>query len=141
VFQKGDTLMSKTKFLDSSRTQFERRAFWSQHIAGWKRSGLRLIDYCRNNQLNTSTFSYWRVKLEASSPNSKERKSDSQGPCCSLVQVPEHLFLPDQQLSNPSAGLVIQVCEGRFQVDIRKDFPVSLLAKVVKTLESLTGQN
>lgn len=43
----------------SIRTPSKSRAFWQSHYQQWQRSGLRKIDYCRDQGLNAGTFYNW----------------------------------------------------------------------------------
>lgn len=37
--------------------------FWRQHIAQWQASGLSQVGYCRQHELTTHQFSYWKCKF------------------------------------------------------------------------------
>ena len=37
--------------------------FWRQHIAQWQASGLSQAGYCRQHELATHPFSYWKCKF------------------------------------------------------------------------------
>ena len=41
----------------------EKQEFWACHIESWKESGLKQIDYCRQNNLSRHRFTYWNCKL------------------------------------------------------------------------------
>ena len=41
-----------------------KRAYWSQHVKTWQKSGLTQVRYCQQHQLNQQTFTYWKVKLQ-----------------------------------------------------------------------------
>ncbi len=38
---------------------------WRKHIAGQAESGLTAAEYCRQHELVTNQFLYWRAKLKA----------------------------------------------------------------------------
>jgi hypothetical protein len=42
----------------------ERRRFWKSHIEGWSLSGLSQTKYCRQNNLRSNRFTYWKRKFE-----------------------------------------------------------------------------
>jgi hypothetical protein len=48
------------------------RADWLQHVSTWRASGLTQAAYCREHQLNATTFNGWillgRVKSPATAP-------------------------------------------------------------------------
>jgi hypothetical protein len=41
----------------------EKQEFWTSHIESWKESGLKQIEYCRQNNLSRHRFTYWKCKL------------------------------------------------------------------------------
>ena len=41
----------------------EKRHFWQSHIDAWGLTGLSQAEYCRQNNLKTSRFTYWKQKL------------------------------------------------------------------------------
>ncbi|MGL6069632.1 IS66 family insertion sequence element accessory protein TnpA [Craterilacuibacter sp.] len=44
----------------------ESRIFWQHHVEAFSRSGLSIIDYCRQHALAHSTFQRWRKLLATS---------------------------------------------------------------------------
>jgi hypothetical protein len=38
--------------------------FWQHHIAQWQVSGVSQAGYCRQQELCTHQFSYWKRKLQ-----------------------------------------------------------------------------
>ena len=42
----------------------ERRRFWKSHIEGWSLSGLNQAKYCRQNNLRSNRFTYWKRKFQ-----------------------------------------------------------------------------
>jgi hypothetical protein len=53
---------------DTSKAQV-----WAAHLDRFRRSGLSISQFCRNEKINLQVFSYWRKKLESniasSTPN------------------------------------------------------------------------
>lgn len=50
--------------------QYDKQAFWFEHIRAWIISGLAQADYCQRHGLPLSSFGYWRRRqreLEESS--------------------------------------------------------------------------
>jgi hypothetical protein len=43
-----------------------KQRYWAQHIESWQASDLSQQAYCRKHKLNTSQFSYWKLKPQAS---------------------------------------------------------------------------
>ncbi len=54
--------MDRAQQTDSTPRQ-SRSEFWNQHIENWSSSDLTQVEYCRQNELNRHTFSYWKSKL------------------------------------------------------------------------------
>ena len=42
----------------------ERRRAWKSHIEGWSLSGLSQTKYCRQNNLRSNRFTYWKRKFQ-----------------------------------------------------------------------------
>jgi uncharacterized protein with WD repeat len=43
----------------------ERERFWDEHLREWRSSGLSQAQYCRENNLSSKTFAYWKRKKKA----------------------------------------------------------------------------
>lgn len=41
----------------------QKRVFWENHIEQWRRSDLSQSTYCRNHDLKTHRFFYWRRRV------------------------------------------------------------------------------
>ncbi len=41
----------------------EKRRLWQEHLSRWESSGLSQVEYCRQNNLRTNIFLYWKKKL------------------------------------------------------------------------------
>ena len=42
----------------------ERRQLWESHIEGWSLSRLSQAKYCRQNNLRSNRFTYWKRKFQ-----------------------------------------------------------------------------
>ena len=87
-------------------TSEQKKTFWQQHIDGWRQSQLSQRDYCEQNDLTYSSFSYWRTRINrlASAGNK-------------LIPV---------KLSGPSASVKIFLPDG-----LRLDVPAHALAEIL----------
>jgi len=47
----------------AGNARHSKREFWSRHIENQSNSDLTQVEYCRQNNLNRHTFSYWKSKL------------------------------------------------------------------------------
>jgi len=48
------------------------QAQWRRHVKVWRKSGLSQADYCRQQGLNTKTFSVWVRRVRDELPLSKD---------------------------------------------------------------------
>ena len=42
---------------------------WASRLDRFRRSGLSISQFCRNEKINLQVFSYWRKKLASATPN------------------------------------------------------------------------
>ena len=47
----------------------EKRTYWENHIKEWRMSGFTQNEYCKQNQLDPSTFSGWKKEVLSGSEN------------------------------------------------------------------------
>jgi hypothetical protein len=52
------------------RDRVKKLAFWEPHLRFWQGSGSSVKQYCKENNLNASTFTYWRY-IVLGKPQSK----------------------------------------------------------------------
>lgn len=103
----------------------QKKDFWHNHIEECSKSNLSQIDYCTTHKIPLSTFSYWKKKL----------KSDN-----SSKPVFYPIALSSEQSSSQeqkATSLILHIRDGRFTLEIEKDFLPSTLSQVVTTLEQL----
>ena len=104
----------------------EKAAYWSGHIATWRRSGLSQGAYCRQHGLSQSSLNYWRARLS---------KSDKVS-AFSVTFVPVPLPAPAPAIIAPSEPILVHVGDD-FRIEIRGDFAAPVLEKLVRTLRRL----
>lgn len=94
----------------------ELRKFWKAHIDQWSQSDLSQIEYCRQNDLISHRFTYWK------------RKFEHQHLPVEFVQIPDSApVFPGLKL-NIGPGLQIEIPDG---------FSTNTLDQVLKTLNIL----
>ncbi|HFD32781.1 MAG TPA: IS66 family insertion sequence hypothetical protein [Gammaproteobacteria bacterium] len=104
----------------------ERRRFWENHIEQWSSSGLTQAEYCRQHDISSNRFTYWKCKFK--------REKTSSG----IVPVPV------SALSSPGSGRPVSSCELRLCIDSRYDLFIqenvssSLLEKVITAVEKIS---
>lgn len=101
----------------------KKRNQWTKHIENWRTSGLSQIEYCRQNQLKSSRFTYWKRTLA-----NKVNK-----PAFVEVPVKENPTFKPPAKSEPlklmvGPGIVIEINDG---------FNPDTLKSIVRTLRSL----
>jgi hypothetical protein len=41
----------------------QKHSFWKHHLEHWQQSGLSQLPYCREHQLKTHRFYFWRQRI------------------------------------------------------------------------------
>ena len=97
-----------------------RRADWLEHVRIWRTSGLTQAAYCRDHQLNATTFNGWilrgRVKSTATIP---------------LTTVP--IAIEPGPASTSALSIVLQHGSG-WQLALPTDVQTTWLARLLKEL-------
>jgi hypothetical protein len=102
-----------------------RAAQWRAHVEAWRGSGLSQVSYCRDHGISQSSLKYWNRRLNiAPQPLTLP----------SIVEIAPVTAL--RAFQSEPAPLTLRIA-GRYQLDIRDDFPSLVLEKVVRTLERL----
>jgi len=104
-----------------------KKAYWTEHIAAWQRSGLSQGAYCRQHGLSQSSLSYWRARLA---------KASEKAPAPSVTIVPVPQLAPPQAVMAAQEPILVHVGDA-FRIEIRGDFAAVVLEKLVRTLARL----
>lgn len=112
------------KSLNFKENKIRKRETWLTHIDNWKASGLSQADFCRQNKLKPSQFTYWKYSLA---------KKTSEKP--TFVEVPANVYPTSQKPSN-TACLKL-VFESGMTMEINDGFNPDTLKSIVQTLRSL----
>ena len=108
-------------------TNEQRSKFWQSHIESWKDSGLSQAEYCRQNNLKSRIFTYWKLKFSSGdSPLEFVQVCADSTP--SIPSVP--LF------NNRGAPLRLTV-NCRFAIEIPDGFSPTTLRQVLLTLQEV----
>lgn len=103
----------------------ERRQFWRSHIDAWSISGLSQVKYCRQNNLQTTRFTYWKCKFSRENLPIEFVQVPT-GPVKSAYYSKDH--------STPSLCLTI---DSRFCIDIPNGFSPATLEQVLLILKGV----
>lgn len=98
----------------------KKQAFWEKHIELWQSSSLTQAEYCRQNNLNSKSFGYWKRR-------SKEFTEE-------VRFVPVTLDSP--VATNPGSPLKVAV-DGRYCIEVPDGFSPETLKKVLCVMEAL----
>ena len=101
-----------------------RRRFWERHVESWRLSNLSQAQYCRRHGLSPQSFSYWKNRIELSSPMSH-----------ALVELPLCSF-SEKTTPESSAGITIRVGEC-YRVEISRGFDADALERVLRVVGCL----
>lgn len=100
----------------------KRRCFWRSHVDAWPLSGLTQVDYCRQNDLKSHRFTYWKGKFHREALPVE------------FVQIPEKSIRTAHVFPNNGASLHLTV-DSRFTIEIPDGFSPVTLEKVLLSLE------
>jgi hypothetical protein len=96
------------------------RADWLQHVSAWRVSGLTQAAYCREHQLNATTFNGWILRERVASPS-----------IAPLTTVPIVIQPSTPAASTPSITLQHG---SRWQLVLPADVQVTWLARLLNEL-------
>ncbi len=101
---------------------------WSARISAFRKSGLSRKDWCQQNGIPQSTFSYWIRKIQPEIPETE------------IISEPVFARLPSEQEVYSAGGTgtsPVTVClSGNIRIEIGSDCPGRLM---VALLEALKG--
>lgn len=148
--------MIKTKAETKTKRQIaqeEKQCFWQNHIQGWRVSGINQADYCREQGLKESIFTYWKGKLtqepsaisNTSVISNTSPISAASASSISLVPVgikvnvePSPQRNGDSKMAQPLAPKpLVVVVDSHFRIEVSGDFESATLGKLVSTLRQL----
>lgn len=110
--------------LQKQNSYQKRRQLWKTHIEAWPLTGLSQAEYCRQNNLKTNRFTYWKRKFEKESLPVK------------FVQISAESAKPDHLFYNDEASLRLTV-GSQFTIEIQDGFTPITLKQVLLTLKEV----
>ncbi len=116
------------RFHEKERRKLRRK--WEKHLNEWNGTDLSQAEYCRNNGLAPSQFTYWKTKL------SKVIKPNIQ-----LVQVPATVFENVPEIKNPvnyDNYEMKVIISNQIQIEVKSDFSAASLKRLVSTLMEIS---
>ena len=109
--------LSRAVRLEQTRTR------WKQHIETWRSSGMTQTAYCRQHELKTYQFTYWKKRFARAE--------------AAITFVPVKIsgaFAPAPDTNWASLRLVMAM---DLAIEIRPDFDPGLLRRLIVTIRSL----
>lgn len=112
--------------------QSQKEQHWRSVVTAWSLSSLSQPEFCKQNDLNYTTFVYWRARIKTLDAKMKKGQ---------LVEVP--FKKPERQIASTSddnlehvfaPGLIILLKSG-VKIMISNDNEVVLAAKLLTALE------
>ncbi len=98
------------------RANPETKERWQRHIEDFKSSGLTRKAYCEKQQINVSTFDYWREKLD---PSEKRKQQDTG-------------WVPVKIAEDVSPAIDVRI--GRIAIAVKPGFDRALLIELLQTI-------
>ncbi len=96
------------------------RRFYQKHIEHWRQSQLSQKEYCRQNEIITHRFTYWKKRFA----------DEKSGP--TFVPVPLV-----QNITASSASKIDLVITGGFKIQVGPGFDPATLKQLIHTLRTL----
>jgi hypothetical protein len=102
----------------------KKRSFWRQHIEDWRSSGLTQIAYCRQHELRSHQFTYWKKRFVQTGTG--------------ITFVPLKIRSTVQTAFGQGSLSMLRLTVGRdFQIEIGPDFDSHLLRRLITTLRTV----
>lgn len=109
--------------------------YWQRQLAGWRRSGLSVRDYCRSERLSEPSFYAWRrVLAERARPGAASSGKPTASATAPPAFVPVRLIA--EEASTAAAALEVVLRGGRV-VRVPAGFAAAALRELVAVLEGL----
>lgn len=103
--------------MEKPRSLEEREKFWEGHLREWMSSGLSQAQYCRENNLSSKTFGYWK------------RKKKAAGESVHLVEIPVQR---QPAVVFPSPSTPVRLIVGKlYRIEIEKNFDTEALDQLI----------
>lgn len=113
---------------DKIQCKTPKQQYWRNHISSWKRSGLTQREYCLEEEIAISTFSYWIRKFGEGSKNSKPSRFYP------LAVRGVSTLLDAKKLHT---GIRLSLCNDKYKIDLENEFSETTLKKLIVTLETI----
>ena len=100
--------------------QKEKREYWKRHIEQWMQSGIKQVEYCRQHQLSTKSFTYWK-------------RIYKQGSSVSFIPVQ---VKPEAGTANNNSSSLVVHKDG-YRIEIKEGIKAEVLGTVLRTIQEM----
>jgi hypothetical protein len=97
----------------------KKKKIWQAHLDAQVKSGLNQAEYCRQNKLIASRFTYWKIKFK----NSENK----------LLFIPVSSSQTEAISCNNNSSIEL-LLDAKYRIKINDDFNPSILSKLIATL-------
>ncbi len=115
-------------FIDMNDIANSKADLWSDRVSAFQKSDLSRKDWCQQNGIPQSTFSYWIRKVQ---PEISETE---------IISDPVFARLPSEQEVHSAGGTgtspVTVWLSGNIRIEIGSDCPARLMAALLEALKS-----
>ena len=111
-----------------NETNLTKEDFWMKRIQDFQKSGLSRKEWCQENQVPLSTFSYW-IRKQMQKPSELD-----QGMEPVFARLPSELEVSSQPLSE-YPPITIHLPES-IRIEVRTGCPCELMASLIHTLKN-----
>ena len=101
---------------------------WINHISCWKKGGLTQREYCLEQGIAISTFSYWISKC------GKGREKPLPARFYPLAVKETSALLDTKRFHT---GIRLSLCSDKYKIDLENEFSETTLKKLIATLETI----
>ncbi len=115
-------------FIDMNDIANSKADLWSDRVSAFQKSGLSRKDWCQQNGIPQSTFSYWMRKIQPESSKTE------------IISDPVFARLPSEQEVHSAGGTgtspVTVWLSGNIRIEIGSDCPTRLMSVLLEVLKS-----
>jgi hypothetical protein len=102
----------------------ETRELWSNHVRAWQESGLSQAAYCRQQQIKSRKFLYWKKRILGNSTLATPP---------TFAELPLEKILQSRDRSSLSA-LRLEL-HSRYRIEIERGFDPGTLLELIRVLD------
>ncbi len=114
--------------LDNMKSNTSKQYHRENHISCWRKSGLTQKQYCLNQGIAISTFSYWIRKFG----KEPETLGSPRFYPLTVKNIPA-----SRSSKGFHTGVRLSFCNDKYKIDLENEFSETTLKKLITTLETI----